>query len=268
MDSKYRLKGLRIWWKSVRRFGFKKRCLVCGARLKRFDRRGTDSEATTTLNAVGMGKRLTICSLCRSFDRERLVFAYFESRLDLTRLRILHVAPERCLGRLLRFRSSLYVTGDIAPEKGTVRLDIERLPFVDGTFDLVVCNHVLEHVRDDLAAMREFLRVSKDGGLAILQAPFSPNLAKTIEDVDEPSREERKRRFGSYDHLRLYGADYPDRLKKAGWGVETIPADRVVANGRHDMLGIDSREFLFLCTKGVAVRREPLQDSAREISNA
>ena len=104
-----------------------------------------------------------------------------------------------------------------------VRLDITALPFADGSLDAVVCNHVLEHVPDDRAAMREFRRVLSPRGWAILQSPLDPRRAVTFEDFSVQDPGERERVFGQFDHVRIYGRDYIDRLTTAGFRVEAVP---------------------------------------------
>jgi SAM-dependent methyltransferase len=101
-------------------------------------------------------------------------------------------------------------------------MNVLDIPFPDNSFDLVICNHLLEHVPNDMDAMKELLRVLKVGGEAILQVPISKNSAKTIEDWSVTTPEERERAFGQFDHVRIYGQDYTDRLTLAGFKVERI----------------------------------------------
>ena len=101
------------------------------------------------------------------------------------------------------------------PHGDVVYCDIADVKFPDNTFDLIVCNHVLEHVpRDDLA-ISELYRVLKPGGVAILQVPISVKLNKTIEEPSMMDPRERERRFGQFDQVRIYGSDYPQRLAAA-----------------------------------------------------
>jgi ubiquinone/menaquinone biosynthesis C-methylase UbiE len=110
-----------------------------------------------------------------------------------------------------------YVTADIESPLAKVKMDIHEMPFADNRFDYVLCNHVLEHVRDDIKAMQEITRVLKPGGQAILQVPFfSPVPEHTFEDHTITDKRERERIFGQDDHVRKYGNDYPDRMKQAG----------------------------------------------------
>jgi ubiquinone/menaquinone biosynthesis C-methylase UbiE len=99
-------------------------------------------------------------------------------------------------------------------------MDVQNIPFPDGSFDVVFCNHVLEHVADDRAAMREMWRVMRPGGWGVMLSPVDETHRTTFEDDTITDRAERTRLFGQYDHRRVYGLDYADRLRKAGFTVE------------------------------------------------
>ncbi len=134
-------------------------------------------------------------------------------------MRLLHFAPEPVITAELASQPHLvYVSTDIA-HPADVRTDMMALGFADESFDAIVCMHVLEHVPDDRVAMRELLRILRPGGWAILQVPVNKKSAVTDEDPRVTSPEERRRRFLQEDHCRLYGLDYEDRLKSAGFGV-------------------------------------------------
>jgi SAM-dependent methyltransferase len=160
---------------------------------------------------------------------------------------VLHVAPEPCFVK--RFRAQHgdgYVTAD-RDSYADRRVDVQALPFGEGTFDVVLCNHVLEHVDDDRLAMRELRRVLDSNGWAILQSPIDPALATTYEDPALVEPAEREKAFGQRDHVRMYGADYADRLAEAGFRVHpddyvrTLPAETIE---RH---ALPAFETVFLC---------------------
>ena len=124
------------------------------------------------------------------------------------------------MGRFEALQNLEYITADIESPLAKVKMDIHEIPFDDHTFDIIFCNHVLEHVEDDLKAMSEMRRVLKPGGWAILQIPwFHPIPDVTFEDPGIADSKEREKMFGQDDHVRLYGKDYPDRLKQAGFNV-------------------------------------------------
>lgn len=133
-------------------------------------------------------------------------------------MRVLHVAPEQCFEeRFKHFPNIDYVTADLESPLADYKCDVQSLPFKESEFDAVICNHVLEHVDDDTRAMSEILRVMKPGAFAILLVPLDFSRKKTYEDPSITSASERSKHFLQYDHKRLYGLDYPDRLKKVGF---------------------------------------------------
>jgi SAM-dependent methyltransferase len=134
---------------------------------------------------------------------------------------VLHFAPEPVLARRLSaFENVSYLSADLDPDVAMVAADITDLPFDDSTFDLILCSHVLEHVPQDGAAMREMLRVLRPGATALLMHPVDYGRGETYEDWSLTSREERQRAFLQDDHVRLYGRDLADRLTAAGFEVE------------------------------------------------
>lgn len=140
-------------------------------------------------------------------------------------IRILHVAPENCLReRLQAIQNVGYIAGDkhepgYTYPKGTIDLDITKIQFPADRFDLILCSHVLEHVPDDATALRELHRVLAPGGIAILMVPVEMRNAVTEEDLSITDPKERLRRYGQFDHVRLYGRDYVERLVRAGFTV-------------------------------------------------
>jgi SAM-dependent methyltransferase len=163
---------------------------------------------------------------------------------------VLHVAPERHVREvLLRRRPRRYVTADLSSRDVKVRLDITRLPFPDASFDLVLCNHVLEHVQEDTKAMRELLRVLTPGGRSIPQVPIGLALDHTREDPAITDPRDRERLFGQEDHVRIYGPDYPARLEKAGFTVEVVSPRALLGARQVEDCGASPDEEVFLCSK-------------------
>ena len=190
------------------------------------------------------------CPGCGSLERHRLAYLYLEREglLDRPRLRILHVAPEDALARpLLRSAGVRDMAIDREPGHVGAVMDLTQLACPDDTFDLVICNHVLEHIPDDRQAMRELRRVLRPDGRAIVQVPMSFNLATTLEDLTIVDPATRERLYGQPDHVRLYGRDYLDRLAAAGFRVHI---DRIAQELGEDMrarYGIVD-EMLVVCT--------------------
>ena len=165
-------------------------------------------------------------------------------------MNILHIAPEWNLSQwIAKQQPKTYVQGDRHMEgyqynDSVHHMDITALPFPEGQFDWIICNHVLEHIEEDSIAMRELHRVLKPGGGAILQVPISRKIDKTYEDKTIQSPEAREKHFGQNDHVRVYGNDYPKRLIAAGFKVEEIST-----NPRQIKSGLNPKEVVFYCHK-------------------
>lgn len=161
-----------------------------------------------------------LCPNCLSLERHRLIYLYLKEKTDFfnRKLNVLHIAPEACfIPRFEKVHGDGYITADIESPLAKVKMDIHAIPFEENKFDVVLCNHVLEHVRDDIKAMNEIHRVLKPGGFAILQVPFfNPVQEKTFEDNTITDKRERERIFGQDDHVRKYGTDYTKRIAESG----------------------------------------------------
>jgi len=214
-------------------------CPCCGGRFSRF-------------LPVGAPPRPAACPACNSLERQRLLFLYLTRRTRLfeERLSVLHIAPEDCLQPLLRARPNLrYVTADRAAGSAMLAMDLIAMPFADQAFDVILCSHVLEHVPDDRRAMRELHRVLRPGGWAILQVPDDRSRSRTYEDPAVTSPAERERLFGQWDHVRVYGADYPERLGEAGFQVDAIDYAAELAADVVRASGLDPRERIYRCRR-------------------
>jgi SAM-dependent methyltransferase len=168
------------------------------------------------------GRAEAKCPRCGALERHRVLWLFLERETDLFERpgAMLHVAPEYAfLRRLSRVEGLRYVTGDFDSPLADHELDVMDLPFEAESFDFLMCNHVLEHVRDDRRALAELRRVLKPGGWAILMCPVDRRRATTLEDPSVVTPADRHRVFGQADHLRLYGRDYRERLAAAGFSV-------------------------------------------------
>jgi SAM-dependent methyltransferase len=187
-----------------------------------------------------------------SLERHRLLWLYLKRETDFFTkpAKMLHVAPEQCFYGLFRKQQNLnYLTADLDSPIADVKMDIHDIQYPDNTFDIIFCNHVLEHVRDDQQCMRELHRVLKPGGMAIMQVPHYPDEGPTIEDPDCSDPEERKRRFGQYDHIRKYGNDYDARLEKAGFQVRAYDYSLHLAPELAERYALAKGEILYVCSK-------------------
>ncbi len=135
-------------------------------------------------------------------------------------LKVLHFAPEQAFYKRFRNMKNLdYTTTDLFSPLADVKADICNLPFPDNTYDLILCNHVLEHIADDIKAMHELYRVLKPGGMGIFQIPQDLTREDTFEDNSITDPKQRAEIFGQYDHVRVYGRDYFDKLRSIGFKV-------------------------------------------------
>ncbi len=160
-----------------------------------------------------------------SLERHRLLWLYLKNETDFFSkpYKVLHFAPEQCfLKRFKRLKHINYTTTDLESPIADVKADICNLPFEDNSYDIIFCNHVLEHIPDDTKAMQELFRVLKPHGMAILQIPQDLSRATTFEDDSITDKKERAKIFGQYDHVRIYGRDYFDKLRHIGFKVDEI----------------------------------------------
>jgi SAM-dependent methyltransferase len=193
-----------------------------------------------------------LCPVCYSMPRHRVVWVFLQrmtTLFDSLPKRMLHVAPELIVQRRLRRLAHLdYITADLFNRRAMVKMDITDIHYADHTFDVIYCSHVLEHVMDDRKAMREFYRVLKSGGWAILMVPMSDK--PTFEDPTVTDPAERARLFGRFDHVRKYGPDYVVRLQEAGFRVSMVPADEFATPGElHTMALRAKKDVVYYCQK-------------------
>ena len=187
-----------------------------------------DSSRYRKFLPYGYGKTLRPNALCPgtlSLERHRLLWLYLERETPFLNqgLKVLHVAPEQVFyHKFKRFQHWDYTTTDLYSPLADVVADICNLPFQDDQYDLIFCNHVLEHIPDDLQAMAELYRVLKKGGTLIAQVPLEEERSKTFEDDSITNTDERSQVFGQYDHVRVYGHDYYQRLKSVGFSAEEV----------------------------------------------
>lgn len=135
-------------------------------------------------------------------------------------MRLLHIAPERNLQKALEKKNIEYFSADLDSPLAKIKMDIQNIKFPANYFDAIICNHVLEHIIDNKKAMRELYRVLKPRGWAILQVPYLPIMKTTFEDSAIVTPKERENIFGQSDHVRIYGNDYPERLRSVGFQVK------------------------------------------------
>jgi SAM-dependent methyltransferase len=195
-----------------------------------------------------------LCPNCLSLERHRLIWLYLKEKTNFFSLplHVLHIAPEACfIERFEKVHGDGYVTADIESPLAKVKMDIHAIPFEANTFDAVLCNHVLEHVKDDIAAMKEIHRVLKPGGFSIMQVPFfQPIPEKTFEDASITDPKERERIFGQDDHVRKYGHDYSQRISLSGLKAVEDPFVSNLPEEARKKFGLVKGETIYKGIKG------------------
>jgi len=184
-------------------------CPVCGGKFRKFLPYGYIEPRENAL-----------CPGCLSLERHRLLWLYLHKRTRFftDHLNVLHIAPEQCFyRRFKKLKNLFYTTADLESPIADIKLDVQNMPFGNEVYDVIICNHVLEHVPDDRKALSEIFRVLKRGGFAVIQVPIVYNMEKTLEDPSITDPEERQKRFRQKDHYRLYGKDYLNRIMMAGF---------------------------------------------------
>lgn len=210
-------------------------CPCCGASFRRF-------------LPTGRPERYARCGKCGGVERHRLLRLYLENSTNLfsSPLRLLHFAPEGIFRDLFSSLPNVKYTSVDYCQPSDAHMDIMKLAFPDNSFDAIVCIHVLEHIPDDLQAMRELHRVLRSGGWAILQVPIRMESATTYEDPTITDPAQRRIHFGQEDHVRWYGRDYAERLKRAGF---TVKIDGYVRELDVERYGLDPTEDVYRCGK-------------------
>ncbi len=189
-----------------------------------------------------------MCPRCLTLERHRVLWLYLKERTDffIAPRKMLHIAPEQpFLGRLRKMSHIELTTADLFSPLADVRCDIMDMPFGDASFDMVFCNHVLEHVEDDRKAMAELYRVLRPGGFAILQVPVDYSRETTLEDPDITTEQDRAKHYWQKDHVRLYGLDYPSKLEAIGFKAQRIDMADEVGDALRDRyrLGFGDRVY-------------------------
>jgi SAM-dependent methyltransferase len=190
-----------------------------------------------------------------SLERHRLLWLYLNNETDLLSRpqKLLHFAPEQCFYSRFRESKTLnYTTTDLNSPLADVKADICQLPFQENEFDFILCNHVLEHIPDDITAMREMYRVLKPGGKAVFQIPLEMARKETFEDDSITDRTERARIFGQYDHVRVYGMDYFERLQRIGFEVTALDYTKNLGKEAVDRYRLDPGELIPVVMKPMA----------------
>lgn len=230
-------------------------CPFCGYNSKDLEVVGHDILVLKEKQVIGGGRRAAGCYQCHSRDRERLLYAFLIEELKLPEnknISILHIAPEPKLSKILLNQNfKEYICGDLFTKgydypEYVQNMNVMDIPYTENHFDYAICNHVLEHIPEDTNAMKELYRVLKPGGKAILQVPISNNNQHTYEDFTISDQNKRRELFGQFDHVRIYGQDYVERLESVGFKV-----NRINVSEKYKKFGVNPEEDIFFCEKTI-----------------
>ena len=189
-----------------------------------------------------------------SLERHRLMWLFLKDETNFfnstKKLKVLHIAPEQCFLDLFKKQKNLeYITSDLESPIADIKADICDLPFKENEFDVVFCNHVLEHIPDDTKAMQELYRVMKKGGFGVFQIPQDLSRDATFEDNSITDKDERAKIFGQYDHVRVYGKDYFNKLRSVGFKVDEVDYTKKIDSKQIERFCLMKGEILPICYK-------------------
>lgn len=223
--------------------GDKVECPVCERSFSKFLSYGSDVAHRENV----------LCPYDLTLERHRLMWIYLRDHSDFftaPNLEVLHIAPEQCFHKRFKAQSNLnYLTGDLVSPIADLHFDLHQIPLEDNRFDVVFCNHVMEHVDDALQCMRELYRVMKPGGWAIMQVPQDFSRETTYEDPSIVTPEDREKHFWQKDHVRLFGRDYPQWLEKAGFKTEIFNKEEALGADLIERYRIGASEILYIFRK-------------------
>ena len=193
-----------------------------------------------------------LCPGTLSLERHRLLWLYIKKKTTFLNdsLKVLHIAPEQVFfSKFKTFSHWDYTTTDLHSPLADIKADICELPFGDNNFDLILCNHVLEHIPDDRKAMQELFRVLKPKGTLIAQVPLEEMRSETFEDNSITDKAKRTEIFGQYDHVRIYGTDYYDRLNSVGFLAKGIDFLEELSAEERRRFALPNKERIPVATK-------------------
>jgi SAM-dependent methyltransferase len=188
-----------------------------------------------------------MCPQCKSLERHRLLYLALtqHEQYMLIGKDVLHFAPEECIRDLARRASKTYITADLLPRDVDIALDITNICIPSNAFDIVICNHVIDQIPNDIAALRELYRILRLQGLALITVTIVEGWEHTFEDPEIHSRENRRRYFGLEDRCHYYGRDFSTRIEAAGFVVDVFqPEFRCYSH-----YGLTAGDKIFICRK-------------------
>ena len=213
-------------------------CSCCGRYLRKF-------------NSYGFKMRKSaICPVCGSLERHRFLIIFLKTKTTffLRNIKLLHFSPNNSLKNLFRNHNNIrYITTDLNSSNILIRNDITNLSFKNNIYDVIICSHVLEHIKNDNLALKELYRVLKTKGWGIIQIPLNRERKKTYENQKILKPKDRLIHFGREDHVRIYGLDFKQRVEKVGFHVRVIDYAKNLGPKNIKKFGLNANErFYFL----------------------
>ena len=227
IGMKYILKYIRAWGKYKAKMlvtSPKLKCPCCGRKIRTFVASNFiyDTEYYNPDRYIHI-RQDVLCPECMSLPRHRILASWLTDNLDRSSL-ILYFALEECMAQWMKHNGVKCISADLeAP--ADLKIDIQKTGLKSECFDMVICNHVLEHVDDFRMALKEMYRILKPGGSLICSFPIDPKIELLDEDPDVTDPEERRQRFGQRDHKRVFGMNADVFLAEAGFLVEKISGE-------------------------------------------
>ncbi len=220
-----------------------KECPICGTRRRRFLPYGYVTQ-----------RKDALCPNCLSLERHRLLWLYLHNETTLFEKcpTLLHIAPEVSFIKRLKQAysnfSERYITADLESPLATMHFDVQDIPLADNFTEVIICNHIMEHLPDDRQAMRELYRIMAPGGWGVVLSPIDYSRATTFEDDTIIDPHLRTEIFGQYDHRRIYGRDYATRLTEAGFEVEEVEYYNSLSPSQRELYAV-MNEIIYIVKK-------------------
>lgn len=223
--------------------GNKVECPVCGRSFSKFLSYGSDMAHRENV----------LCPYDLTLERHRLIWLYLKDHSNFffaEKLNVLHIAPEQCFHKTFKEQKNLnYLTADLESPIADMHFDLHEIPLENDRFDIIFCNHVMEHVEDAHKCMSELHRVMKPGGWGIMQVPQDFTRETTYEDPSITSPEDREKHYWQKDHVRLFGKDYPQWLEKAGFTVTEFRKEDYYSQEKIERYRLHKEEILYIVHK-------------------
>ena len=223
--------------------GHGRKCPICGKEVRKFLPYGYTSSREDAL-----------CPRCLSLERHRMLWLFIERQQILeSHPRLLHMAPEAALKKRIEHIylkcEQKYITADLESPLAKMHFDICNIPLESKSVECFICNHLLEHVSDDRLALRELRRILSNNGIGIMLSPVDKSREKTFEDPSITNKRERSRIFGQYDHVRIYGMDFEERVRQEGFLVKVINPSDFLDTEQMKLYSVRNDESIYLLKK-------------------